>query len=201
MHLHGRILIGMNMIINRNKGIWRKLFLLIAAAALAVAVGVFAWSRGVFLPCWIEWKEKKEEISEREIGKTEILLEHRHLTVEKSGEMLWESPKNVLVQDYLWCDINHDEKNELILLCWRIGRYGDAKPYWVEKDEKTWSQHIYIYQWKEGGIHPLWMASDIGMDVKEFAFDAKKRLMITEKDGKESCWDWISWGLTLVEKK
>ena len=70
------------------------------------------------------------------------------------------------------------------MLCWRIGRYGDAKPFWVEKDEKQWSQHIYIYQWTGEEIHPLWMASDIGMDVAAFAFDEKKRLTITEKDGK-----------------
>ena len=111
---------------------------------------------------------------------------------------IWTSPKNILVQDFLWCDINHDEKDELLLLCWRIGRYGNAKPYWVEKDEHSWSQHIYIYELRDNEeIHPLWMASDIGMDVESWSFDEKERLVINETSGRKTAWDWVSWGLSL----
>lgn len=190
MRRNGPGLIVMNRSI--RKQIWWNILAFILAAALAAAVGIYGWQKGVFLPDWIAWQEKRQAVEE-EGG--EIFLEQRSLTLKKDGKQVWKSPKEILVQDFLWCDINHDKKEELILLCWRIGRYGDAKPFWVEKDEKQWSQHIYIYQWKEGEIAPLWMASDIGMDVAAFAFDEKKRLAITEKDGKVTYWDWISWGL------
>ena len=34
-------------------------------------------------------------------------------------------------------------------------------------------QHIYIYSWENEAIRPLWMASDIGMDVQSFTFDER----------------------------
>ena len=206
---------------------WRKLwwiFVLIAAAALAAAVVFFAWSKGAFLPKWIVWEEKTLNLKHTQnaaAGNTDhargsgdgsadisdgsrsaepeaIVLKNRRLEVQKDGAAAWESPGDILVQDFLWCDINHDRKNELLLLCWRIGRYGNARPFWVEKDEKKWSQHIYIYEWRDGEIHPLWMASDIGMDAAAFDFDETKRLHITEVSGRETYWDWLSWGLTMI---
>ncbi|CAH0539924.1 hypothetical protein [Oscillospiraceae bacterium] len=40
------------------------------------------------------------------------------------------------------------------------------------------------------------MASDIGLDAASWRFDAQQRLVITERSGRESAWDWISWGLS-----
>lgn len=162
---------------------------------------VYGWSKGVFLPGWIEWKERTLKVSEERKDLSEISLENRRLRIEKDSKILWESPKDLPVQDFLWCDINHDKEKELILLCWKIGRYGEAKPYWIEEDEKSWSQHIYIYQWKNGELDALWMASDIGMDVTEFEADQRDRILITEKDGRKTVWDWLSWGLSLVEER
>lgn len=197
----------MNTVIKHSKPSRRKLrklwwiFVLIAAAALAAAVVFFAWSKGAFLPKWIVWEEKTLNLKSSESRGAEpeaIVLKNRRLEVQKDGAAAWESPGDILVQDFLWCDINHDQKNELLLLCWRIGRYGNARPFWVEKDEKKWSQHIYIYEWRDGEIHPLWMASDIGMDAAAFDFDETKRLHITEVSGRETYWDWQSWGLTMI---
>lgn len=197
----------MNTVIKHSKPSrrkWRKLwwiFVLIAAAALAAAAVFFAWSKGAFLPKWIVWEEKTLNLKSSESRSAEpeaIVLKNRRLEVQKDGAAAWESPGDILVQDFLWCDINHDRKNELLLLCWRIGRYGNARPFWVERDEKKWSQHIYIYEWRDGEIHPLWMASDIGMDAAAFDFDETKRLHITEVSGRETYWDWQSWGLTMI---
>lgn len=171
-----------------------------AAAALAAAALIFAWNKGAFLPGWIVWKEASVKLPDNPKLPTSISLKHRQLTVEQNGTMVWKSPDSVLVQDFLWCDINHDNADELILLCWRIGRYGNARPYWIKKDECTWSQHIYIYQWLDGKIHPLWMASDIGMDAVSFEFSETDRLCITETSGRKTSWDWVSWGLTLLRE-
>ena len=63
---------------------------------------------------------------------------------------------------------------------------------------KSWSQHIYIYDWTEEGIRPIWMASDIGMDAERWRFDERERLVITERNGRESAWDWLTWGLSAL---
>lgn len=143
-------------------------------------------------------QEKVPGVQKNDPTPEKITLQKHRIQVYENGDIVWESPGYARVQDFLWCDIDHDDVGELLILCWRIGRYGDAKPFWVEKDEHTWSQHIYIYDWDFGGIYPAWMASDIGMDVCEWQFDPKKRLVITETSGRKTGWDWVSWGLSLI---
>lgn len=202
------------------KKIVKIISVFIVAAALAAAAVSFAWHKGAFLPKWIIWQEKKDiyGFSETDTANTDeklwtnepkdesilnqlkFILKNKRLELDKDNTVLWTSPKDILVQDFLWCDINHDNKAELLILCWRIGRYGNAKPYWVENDEHTWSQHIYIYELRDNEeIHPIWMASDIGMDVKDWSFDDIDRLVITETSGRRTSWDWVSWGLSLVK--
>ncbi len=176
----------------------------VAAAAIAAAAIILAWRQGAFLPRWITWEEKTlrpagEVKSDAELP-SEIVLQKRRVTVYRDGKSVWTSDRQVPVQDFLWCDIDHDGAEELLLLCWRVGRYGDAKPFWVERDERRWSQHIDIYDWRERGIHALWMASDIGMDVSGWRFDERDRLVITETSGRQTGWDWQSWGLSLIRE-
>lgn len=175
--------------------------ILLAAAVFLAIAGSLIYFRlsSPQLPKWIPWAQKSIQPTAEPDAPEAIMLANRRLTVQSGGRMAWQSPQDILVQDFLWCDINHDSENELILLCWRIGRYGQARPYWVKKDEKDWSQHIYIYSWENEAIRPLWMASDIGMDVHSFTFDEKQRLLITETNGRKTAWDWISWGLTLIQ--
>lgn len=61
-----------------------------------------------------------------------------------------------------------------------------------------WSQHIDIYDWTGKNFRPAWMASDIGLDAAAWQFDEQQRLVITERSGRESAWDWISWGLVRI---
>ena len=202
------------------KKIVKIISVFIVAAALAAAAVCFAWHKGAFLPRWIIWQEKEEiygfsetdtentdeklwtneSKDESNLNQLKFILKNKRLELDKDNTVLWTSPKDILVQDFLWCDINHDNKAELVILCWRIGRYGNAKPYCVENDEHTWSQHIYIYELRDNEeIHPIWMASDIGMDVKDWSFDDIDRLVITETSGRRTSWDWVSWGLSLVK--
>ena len=156
------------------KKIVKIISVFIVAAALAAAAVSFAWHKGAFLPRWIIWQEKEEiygfsetdtentdeklwtneSKDESNLNQLKFILKNKRLELDKDNTVLWTSPKDILVQDFLWCDINHDNKAELVILCWRIGRYGNAKPYWVENDEHTWSQHIYIYELRDNeNIH------------------------------------------------
>ena len=59
-------------------------------------------------------------------------MAHKKVGVRLSGDVVWTSPKDLRVQQALSCDIDHDGQDELVLLCWRIGRYGKSKPFWVD---------------------------------------------------------------------
>lgn len=179
----------------------RRICLGIAAGAclLVVAAFVLLLRNGSLLPAWISWEtvqlQGRPETGEPE----EITLERRTVTVFDQGEAVWQSDREIRVQDVLWGDIDHDGAKELMLLCWKRGRYGDSRPFWVKEDEKSWSQHIYLYDWTDGEIRPIWMASDIGMDAVSWSFDESSRLVITDRNGTQSAWDWLSWGLSKLE--
>ena len=154
-------------VVNRKR---KNIFIAISTAAiLIVAVVLVMWLGGAFLPKWIEWKEVED---------TSFLK------------------KGVKAQDTLSLDINHDGKDELLVLCWRIGRYGDRKPFWVKHDEFKWSQHIYIYERTDSSEYkPIWMASDIHTDVERWEALDDSLLVTYSPDDQKSVWVWNSWGL------
>lgn len=170
------------------------------AACFLAAIALFcAWKSGYFLPGWIIWESKEISCDRESREPDKIVLVGKQVSVFAGQDAVWQSGRELRVQDVLWCDMDHDSQKELILLCWKRGRYGESRPFWVTEEEKNWSQHIYIYDWADGGIRPIWMASDIGLEVAAWRFDEAQRLILTDREGRESAWDWLSWGLSRIE--
>ena len=178
----------------------RPILCAITALAAASALLYFLWSKGAFLPRWILWQD--QNFSDRS-GEYEITLNRKTVQVEYKGAQIWSSPEGAKVQDVLSCDIDYDGEDELILLCWKIGRYGAHRPFWIEKDERKWSQHIFVYEYAGEEIRPKWMSSYIGVDVVAFCSNGKEgfwsRLLLTDLAGEVSCWKWDSWGFSREE--
>lgn len=145
------------------------------------------------LPQWIEWKSA--EVFDAS-GRYEIILKRRTAKVIYDNSVIWTTSKDIKVQDAMTCDIDGDGTDEMVLLCWKIGRFGTGRPFWVEEDEDTWSQHIFVYSCDEDGVKPKWMSSYIGVDVVEISATEKQHLLLTEPDGRVSSWVWDSWGFT-----
>ena len=175
----------------------RKIWIGLGIAACFIAAIAVCWGLriGYLLPTWISWNTARIEID----GQTQLLLSKKRVSVTAEGETVWRSGRELRVQDVLWCDVDRDEESELLLLCWKRGRYGSSRPFWVEEDEKTWSQHIYIYDWNAGEPKPVWMASDIGLEAASWTFDEVRRLVITDRTGEQTAWDWVTWGLSRIE--
>ena len=183
-----------------------------ALAAVGAVAGIIwlLWSGGCFLPRWIEWKNGTFS---DESEKYEIILQRRTVKIVYDNSVIWTAPKDIKVQDAMLCDIDGDGADELVLLCWKVGRFGTSKPFWVEEDEKTWSQHIFVYTCDQETVRPKWMSSYIGVDVAEmsaternvrqadatvvqYSPNMRRRLLLTDTEGKVSCWVWDSWGFT-----
>ena len=184
---------------------------LLAAGGVIVLLLRLVWSDNYPVPRWVDWKSKTfSDIS----GQYEAVLKNRALKVIYDNDVIWETPKDIRVQDAMSCDIDGDGTDELILLCWKIGRFGTSRPYWVEEDEENWSQHIFVYSCEGGTVKPKWMSSYIGVDVAKMAASERgdtpaygmtehgttveqhQRLLLTDTDGKMSSWLWESWGFT-----
>lgn len=155
------------------------------------------WVNGAFLPGWIEWKN---EILNDQSGQYDISVNHKSAQITYEDEVIFTSPNEVKVQSALCCDIDNDREDELILLCWKTGRFGTHRPFWVEKDERKWSQHIFIYEFEQEKVRPKWMSSYIGQDVMELASNGKSapftRLWLTDPEGNTSSFKWDVWGFT-----
>lgn len=169
----------------------------VPAATCAVFCAVFCllWYHGAFLPRWIHWKDGT--FSDRS-DKYDVVLNKKSVRITYDGSIIWHSPDGVKVQDALSCDIDNDRQDELVLLCWKRGRYGAQKPFWIEQDERKWSQHIFVYEYEQEKIRPKWMSSYIGQDVAEMTVNTGEtlinRLFLTDHGGIISSWIWDSWG-------
>lgn len=194
-----------------------KKIIQIAAVCACVLIPVIGWSGGYFLPGWIEWKSGTFM---DESGRYEIVLRHRTAKVVCDSSVIWTISKDIKVQDAMSCDIDGDGADELILLCWKIGRFGNSRPFWIVEDEETWSQHIFVYNYADDTIKPKWMSSYIGVDVAEMSAGGRsvqstssrgaqaadtveqgsaggrQRILLTDTEGKMSSWVWDSWGFT-----
>ena len=184
----------------------------IMAAALAAAVFAIAYYSGVLLPKWARWHDvtieeggyhEEDEGKERDApeGPERIVLHKRKVRAYKNGKCIFTSPAFCRVQNMLYADIDRDGEKELILLNFNLKRYGKHRPFWVKHDELKWFQHIYIYDYvaEDEIFRPVWMASDIGMDAADCVMEDGRVLKLTDRDGVESRWMWISFGLRCVD--
>ena len=84
---------------------------------------------------------------------------------------------------------------------------GNARPFWVTEDEETLSQHLFIHQWVDGKLRPLWMSSKMPVEavtVEPTTLPARggagrPALRILDTKSRQTTWAWLSWGLRLVE--
>lgn len=176
-----------------RKYIW---FVVMALVGIGAVFCIFRNS-GALWPDWVAWENRT--IWEK-TGEYEITLKRKTIRILWEDNLIWTSPEGVKVQDVLSCDIDNDGADELLLLCWKKGRYGVHKPFWIEQDEKNWSQHLFVYEYAQGEIRPKWMSSYIGQDVTEMSVREGAppgfHLVLTSPDGGISSWFWDSWGFT-----
>lgn len=173
----------------------KKTGIITIALVCAGAVLYLLWNSGAFLPGWIRWDAGECWDTS---GNYKIELSHRAVSVSFQGRNIWNSPEGVKVQKALSCDIDQDQEDELVLLCWKKGRYGKDRPFWVDSDEKGWSQHLFVYEYGEDEVRPKWMSSYIGLDAADIRADnlvsPAHHLWLLGTDGKMSSFVWDSWG-------
>lgn len=173
----------------------------LAAAAILAVLGIVWVQRGGLLPDW--WREGTQSFDLTGDGTPEtITLRRKTLTVtDAAGGALWETERGWLAQDVLAGDIDGDGTPELLALVWKRGSYGYARPFWVERDETGFSQHIFIYRWDaaEERFRPLWMASALRPRVKSWSILEDGVLAIETEVGEDTRWAWQGWGLTRTD--
>ena len=173
----------------------RPLIVLIIIASVAALAGLlfFLYVKGTFLPKWATFSDR--EFSAYEM---DFKLTGRRLKVTLGDETAYDSGRDIIVQDCFLCDVDRDGTDELAVLCWKRGRYGSKRPFFVKNDPQVFSQHLYLYTLIGGKVKPMWMASNTGVDISFAKEDRNGCIKVTGKDGEESLWQWVSWGLARI---
>lgn len=178
-----------------------KIFIIITVFIICAGAIIWGlWGDSACQPRWVTW----ESICAQDAsGEYEITLAQKRLSVAYRENVIWTSPDDVKVQKALSCDIDHDGQDELILLCWKKGHYGDVKPIWAEEDKQEWVQHIFVYEYEQEDVEAKWMSSYIGRNISDITACETKEgnccLCLTDTDGEASSWVWDSWGFTKIE--
>lgn len=167
-----------------------KIIFIMITAAVAAVVFIMAETDLVFPPAYS--KPVGNKVIDDGNGHT-ARMDGRAVTVFLDDEVIWELPSDVLAQDVFFDDIDRDDRCDLLILCWKRGRYGKQRPTWVKHDEIKWSQHIFVYDVTNDKVAPKWMASEIGVHAASMECE-KDTLYITDTQGEVSEWKWISWG-------
>ena len=195
-----------------------KRLLLFFGIAVAVCV-VLIFARNNYIPAWIRWNEKEVTVygdesalqdesngeSSDSASRVMVKLWKKKLEVtNSSGETTFVSKKDFKVQDVLVTDIDRDGDKEMIVLLWKHGLYGKHRPFWIEKDEKNYSQHVFIYDVDEvGNVSEKWCASDMGTVARRIRLMDKNDSIFLMEDKDKNCtlWMWDSWGVKTVDSK
>ncbi|MBQ7260059.1 MAG: hypothetical protein IJR19_01755, partial [Lachnospiraceae bacterium] len=177
-------------------------------AVLLTGVLYLLYSLGAFLPSWVEWESTSGSYLMGSEA-ADIVLEKKELHVflnKESGlgaeEMIWSSERGYKVSAYRVGDVDHDGENELVILFWRRGSFKKHLPFWIEKNDNEWSQHIGVYNWKEDypyRLDPAWVSSKLGINIKNIELDGDGVVNVVSAEGEETRWYWRTFGLMLLE--
>ncbi|MBR4733272.1 MAG: hypothetical protein IK081_10935 [Lachnospiraceae bacterium] len=182
-----------------KKKILKTIIISLGVVAIIMVAAAFLWWYGIFLPSWIQW-----ETTEKEFDQAYVTLEGRRITVRdggKDGAVVWKTQGDWFVQNLVIKDIDQDGRDEMILLVWKHGSYGNHMPFWEKKNDKELRQHIYIYKYdetRESKIRAIWMSSQITYEITSISSGEKSYLDVTDRTGNTRVWGWREFGLKLV---
>lgn len=139
------------------------------------------------------------------------------VTVESDQAVIWQSDPSWMVTDLAIGDVDHDGQEEMLLVLWKHGSFGTSRPMWMEGEDKTYSNHLFVYRLVAGRMKPLWCSSAIEYPIRHLQIqdhdgDGRQELLVTEGPPagpfysirsqfyqNQTVWQWQDWGFALVE--
>lgn len=131
------------------------------------------------------------------------------LSVQKNGELLWQSPDDWWVHDFVLADSTGDQKININMSVWKQGSFGPSRPFWQE-DDSAIGNHFFVYEFFAGRLVPVWQSSRLdapncAFDIFDIDGDGQNELIVVEGeytpdyscDGEYlAVWKWNGWGFS-----
>ncbi len=135
-------------------------------------------------------------------------LTNNQVRVWEGQQMIWESPAEWRIEQFLLADADNDGREELLMLLWKYGSYGDVEPFWLEQEDQTYSCHLFMYRLQSGRMRAVWCSSALDPPLQSIGVntgpDHTLSLVAREKSGwplynPRSSWQWQDWGFTRID--
>ncbi len=130
----------------------------------------------------------------------------RHYGIVKvfqNENLIFQTDRALDVREIIVGDFTNNGKNELALYIWKKGNYGPSLPFWVDENDRSYKQHLFLYKW-DGGIKALWHSSNlpyinVKTELGDFDGDGKNEIRVVEKTYESdeefaAVWQWDEWG-------
>lgn len=166
---------------------------------------------------YLEKPQNKEVISKQEqadldnnLIKETYILEIGRLTILENLKIIWQSPSEWWIDDFILADSNNDGITDINLSLWKAGNFGPSKPFWVKENDMSIKNHFFVLDFANETIKQVWGSSNLVEPNCEFQIadvdnDGKNDLVVIEGDylKKPKCngnyvavWKWNDWGFS-----
>ena len=130
----------------------------------------------------------------------------------KESILLWQSPDDWYIDDFLLGDVNGDGNADLLLCLWKSYSFGPYHPERMENDDPAVRCHLFLYTLRAGTMKQLWGSSSLPRPIYEFelSLDGEKTPVasgavlrtaegrytddFTRTDTREYVYAWRGWG-------
>lgn len=109
------------------------------------------------------------------------------MSVKNGQAVLWQSPPEWQVTDFVIADSMQDGQPKLNLVVWKPGSYGQSKPFWQKQEDTSVKNHLFIMRLVDGRVIPAWQSSNLPNPICELDFqdvnhDGLQELVAQEGD-------------------
>ena len=152
------------------------------------------------IPDWVQWQAGTADFAD-----SYAVLKDRKIALYEDAScrtLRWGGEEDWSVQDMVVKDLDRDGAEELILLVWKHGSFGDTRPFWVQENDDRLRQHIFIFSYdmeRDVRVRAIWMSSEVHFDIESIAHGPKDMLTVTVKGRGPQWWEWRNFGIHYVQ--
>ena len=137
-------------------------------------------------------------------------LKNGQLTLAENQAIIWQSPADWWVDNFILADSNNDGIIDINLSLWKSGDFGTSKPFWVEENDMSVKNHFFVLDFIDNSVNQVWGSSNLSQPNCEFKItdidnDGKNDLIVLEGAYSQSpkcegnyvaVWKWNGWGFS-----
>lgn len=134
-------------------------------------------------------------------------LQDGKLVISVAGVNIWESPDDWWVDSFMLGDANNDSIPDLNISVWKVGCFGPCKPFWVQEEDRSIKNHLFIFKLVGNTVKPVWQSSNLDRPNYELWLsdvngDGENELVTLEgnyddyQDRQIGVWKWNGWGFS-----